>query len=193
MLNNIYIQFEECNIGYVCVQYIRFEKYGTSTGMNGDGRTLVHERLWIDEYAWTSVDGRGQMDGTRWMDVDKCWMEADGRWTKMWRMATDCDKWQMLMDGDGNRWWLQQWRMAIMRMMDGDCDGNDDGRWPRHWWTVTENDYDDNGDWDNDGWWLWWRTTAMVTMMALDNNYDGDDCDDDGTGLRLQQGQWQWQ
>jgi hypothetical protein len=59
ILNNTYIQFEEYDNGYVCMRYIQFEEYGTSTRMIGDGRTLVHERIWTDECRWTSMDERG--------------------------------------------------------------------------------------------------------------------------------------
>jgi hypothetical protein len=45
----MYIRFKEYGIRYVCTQYIRFEEYDTSIGMNGNRRTLV--------------DGRGQTDG----------------------------------------------------------------------------------------------------------------------------------
>jgi hypothetical protein len=36
ILKNTYIQFEKYGIRYVCTQYIRFEEYGASMGMNGD-------------------------------------------------------------------------------------------------------------------------------------------------------------
>jgi hypothetical protein len=42
-------------------------------GMNGDG--------------WTSIDGRGRMDGIRRMDIDGHRMEVDGCLTELRRMS----------------------------------------------------------------------------------------------------------
>jgi hypothetical protein len=44
ILKNTYIWFEEYNIRYVCIAYIRFEEYDASTEMNGDGWMLVDGR-----------------------------------------------------------------------------------------------------------------------------------------------------
>jgi hypothetical protein len=52
ILKNTYIWFEEYNIRYVCIAYIRFEEYDASTGINGNG--------------WMLVDGR-----TRRMELDE--------------------------------------------------------------------------------------------------------------------------
>jgi hypothetical protein len=57
ILKNTYIWFEEYDIGYVCTQYMRFEKYDVSTRMNGNG--------------WMLMDGRGQTHDTIQTDVDE--------------------------------------------------------------------------------------------------------------------------
>jgi hypothetical protein len=49
------MRFEEYDIGYVCMQYIRIEEYDTSMGMNDDERMFVH--------------GRGQTNKIGRMDV----------------------------------------------------------------------------------------------------------------------------
>jgi hypothetical protein len=38
------------------MQYIQFEEYGISTGMNGNGRMLVDGNLWMEVYKQKSVD-----------------------------------------------------------------------------------------------------------------------------------------
>jgi hypothetical protein len=57
ILNNTYIWFEEYGIGYVCMQYIQFEKYGVSMGMNNDKQMLVDRRLWTDVGGWKGPNG----------------------------------------------------------------------------------------------------------------------------------------
>jgi hypothetical protein len=65
----MYIWFEDYNIRYVCMQYIRFEEYDASMGMNSD--------------RWTSMEERGRIDEIRWMDVDGCQIEPNGHWTEL--------------------------------------------------------------------------------------------------------------
>jgi len=65
ILKNTYIWFEEYGIEYICMQYVQFEKYNASMGMNGNGWMLVDERLWTEgteQTKWIELDGRNHIN-----------------------------------------------------------------------------------------------------------------------------------
>jgi hypothetical protein len=109
ILKNTYIQFEKYNIGCICTQYIRLEKYGTLMGMNGDEWTLVNGCWWTK-----GSNGQNRMTniGRNLTDVGR-----------NWQMMTLTERWWIVTNGDG------QWQMANnngwQTTMNSDC--NDDG------------------------------------------------------------------
>jgi hypothetical protein len=102
----MYIQFEKYNIGYVHTQYIRFEKYSASMGMNGN--------------RWMSMDGHWRMEGAERTELNKCtlmdvgWKFMDVRWNYEERQRTAMlTRLRQMTNGDGRWWWTK---------MDNDCD-----------------------------------------------------------------------
>jgi hypothetical protein len=92
------------------MQYIQFEEYDTSTGMNDDGQPLEGTVMDIGRnYA------RGQMK--LWLMLDEIVTNVEWNYDRCW-MVLDSDKWWRWQTTNGDYDGGQRWRTA-----NGDYDG----------------------------------------------------------------------